>query len=454
MGKLLFLMLTITLANAQNITTVPSVIEGNLTTNGTSEGPSSTPQDLLDNFDFIVQWKYEMDEKRVPNYVITNIYEKKLPMKVSFQIYLAKIKDMNMENTTNMFTELGYEPSQIFSIDNLGLALRLFNMTFKTFYQKLSNQFHFAKESLEAVGIDPVQFSYANTFGTDEEAWKSFKQGNFSKESLQSALSAVNATLEDLFEFCKLEFIENFNNVNDEQLVGILGDNILAKETALGLWGLLNVTKEDISKIESVNALLVNFTGYLSNLKPWGVVVDSKRVAKNNEVVIREEEIKDFTNAQVTTLNSSLAVNITKESSVANSIHFFSYISNVNLSTISYDFAQNHLSNCHYFTSRNGSFYKINTSSPTVDERYINIPTDIGQEEFILGSPLLCAAKVYGLARSLESGKMTFDKFPSATSASSSVTTLSSTTINQSSKAYMLTISLALFIMCFLSKIF
>lgn len=376
-------------------------------------------EEIPKEYDFIVKIEMEIKDESLPEYAVNEIYRGIIP--INDIIDVCKIQLLTLKDTENLLKKLRYDPKKVMNVESFEAITQHLNISFGTTYKVLIDKLNGGrqvKEFLESLGFNLEEFALAYTIGDDQRSWELVKQADFSKTSLSNALLKLGKNVDDLFVACRDLLIESALISGTDAAVILKKFNVEQNKFLL-FWKLQNITRDNLWKAASFNKSLEDLRLSLKNPTMWGVLTDSKRVATNKIIIEMMQRHLWIGNIVATSISSSSALSlIPYKYKVLDNVLLVGYEEKHKLPRISYKVSKDHnLKNCQYVTIFNGTFLTENVIPSSIKNNSIEIECshELSAKELIIGSPLLCDSKVYGLARKIESNRIIFDTFFSST---------------------------------------
>ncbi|XP_057669922.1 uncharacterized protein LOC130902107 [Diorhabda carinulata] len=383
-----------------------------------------------ETFEYIIKLVFGLENEKVPSYLVNWIYENSNDVTPNDIISLYSINNWNLSTTTRVLEELGYNPHHFFSVDGLENILMELKLDFKNFYdtiffRKLGVSGIQLRNFLKNLDINTNDFSNAMTYG-EGDPLEIFKKGNFSEENFQNGLQDMDKSKEELFEACKEEILLSVSTKTTNEIITVLNKYGFNKEKALKLWNFTNINIEDVNNIVVFSDLLDEFKFNLDNITYLGIFIN-KSIAINQIVLeniknnmrlckLFAQKLSDY-NATVEIMNMPKSYNqqiVTLP--VVNRDNF-----TTNPAEISATITDLH--NCTFITVENDAPIYQKVQNIVINDLNLQVNLDLlNISKLVLGSPLICDNKVYGLAKNVEDGNVVFDTFVVEPSSGSSST--------------------------------
>lgn len=389
-------------------------------TNQVTENITASPSPLLpeENFEYIIKLVFGLENEKVPEYLVNWIYENSNDVTPSDIIALYSIGNVNLSTTTRILEELGYNPYNFFGVVGLENILMDLKLDFKNFYNTIFfNTLNVTgielRNFLQKLDINTNDFSNAMTYG-EGNPLEIFKKGNFSEGNVQNGLQDINKTKEELFEACKEEILLSVATKTTTEMITILNKYNFDNKKALQLWNFTKINIEDVNNITVFSNLLVDLKFSLDNITYLGIFIN-KSIAINEIVLDNIENhlrlCKLFAqkltknNATVEIINTPTLYN--KQIIILPTVNSNNFTNPAEISTTTTD-----LYNCTFVTVENGTFTYQQVQKVVINDLRLQISSEfLNISELILGSPLICDNKVYGLAKDIDEGNVIFDTF-------------------------------------------
>ncbi|CAH1967477.1 unnamed protein product [Acanthoscelides obtectus] len=374
----------------------------------------------ITSYDYIVKFTINMDENKVPYYIVNGIYNRfEGNVTVDDVIQLYRIRQLSLNQAKLVLNSMDVPTDTVFSGDTFETVLKDLRLDFTTFY---SNVFLLSfgtsgeplRIFLETLDIDLPAFTSSIVLGMGDPL-DVIKQGNFS--NLEPALNEIGKTPNDLYKASMNTFADAAVKLSLREFVEILKKNGLTEAKALILWNTIGIDVRDIYLNQDFNKLLLE-TNMDLRKDVVGVLIGNNSIVTDINVGIFLKEAKQISRIEAKPLNDTLELKDIKPAySSFESLAVLNFQSEHNTSYISYGMLNGKEENCTFITLRNDTIV-TEIVTPVDKKTHVEIESKMPSEYVIPGSPLVCDDKVYGLARDNghSSGIVILDNFREITS--------------------------------------
>nr|CAI5862176.1 unnamed protein product [Callosobruchus analis] len=380
--------------------------------------PSEPP---VTNYDYIVKFILNMDESKVPYYIVNGIYSNRFEGNITVDdvIDLYRIRQLSLDQAKLVLNSLDVRTSTVFSEDTFEMIMKELKLDFITFYTNVflttfGTTGEPLRRFLEILDIDLTAFTSAIVLGIGDPL-DVVKGGNFT--NLEPALKEIGKTPNDLYKASMNTFADAAIKLPLREFVTILNKNGLTEAKALSLWNTIGIDIRDIYLNQDFNKLLLE-TNMDLRKEVVGVLIGDNRIVTDINVGLFLKQAKQISRIQATTLNNTVELKDIKPAhSSFESMAVLDFQSEHNTSHISYGMLDKTVENCTFITLRNDTLVS-EIVIPVDKKTHIEIESKTASDYVIPGSPLVCDHKVYGLARESghSSGVIVLDNFREITS--------------------------------------
>lgn len=410
--KLLFL---ICLIQVNSIHSIPSEV----TTFSTTSLPASAGTTGI--YDYLVQIAFNLVEEKIPEYLVNIIYDQS-PVTTRDIVTLYRLETIDRTTTLDFLWKLNISIETVFSVDSLDKFLTELKIDFKGFYNTvIINKLNVTgiplRDLLTTLNIDTYNFSTGMAYG-DPDPYEEFKKGNYTYETLVSALEKTNKTLDDLFEACRDMFVTQALTLDSKHIVSSLGKYGFGKRKALDLWRVLGLTMENVYAVSSLKNLLDEFEKKLNNVPNLGVRTAMNGITINKKVYDTwnsDDPIQPY--AEFVSSKFRLKIIDEVDTELDNIILLRAAVLESQVEHTAYiakGIATGNIKNCQFITLDRNVIVTINVTDAVNNASYIQIPKG-NITDLVLGSPLVCNGRVYGLAREISGDEIVLDSFSGVT---------------------------------------
>nr|CAH7746647.1 unnamed protein product [Callosobruchus chinensis] len=373
------------------------------------------------NYDYIVKFILNMDESKVPYYIVNGIYSNRFEGNITVDdvIDLYRIRQLSLDQANLVLNSLDATTSTVFSEVAFEIILKELRLDFTTYYTNVFlTSFGTTGEPLrrflETLDIDLAAFTSAIVLGMGDPL-DVVKRGNFT--NLEPALKEIGKTPNDLYKASVNTFADAAVKLQLPEFVEILKKHGLTEAKALSLWNTIGIDVRDIYLNQDFNKLLLE-TNMDLRKEVVGVLIGDNRIVTDINVGLFLKQAKQISRIQATTLNDTLELKDIKPAySSFESLAMLDFQSEHNTTHISYGMLNKTVENCTFITLKNDTL--VSEEVVPIDKKtHIEIESKITSDYVIPGSPLVCDHKVYGLAREngRSSGIVVLDNFKEVTS--------------------------------------
>lgn len=390
-----------------------------VTTSSTTSSPTTT--EIIDIYDYIVLIGFNLVEDKVPEYLLNIIYNQTSAEIVTTQdiLTLYGLETVNRTTTFDFMRKLNISLELVFSLDGLDKFLTELSIDFKEFYNiVIMNNLEISGSSLKDVlttlNVDSSTFSEGIAYG-DPDPYQEFKKGNYTYETVVAALEKANKTLDDLFDACRDEFVAKALTFDSNSVLSSLGKYGFGKSKALALWRVLGLSMENVHTVPSAKKILDDFKEELNRVPNLGVRTAVNTITINKRVYDTWNDDEDLIQPYAQPVSGKFVLQIVDklDTELNNIILLRAAALDPPVSKGTYiekGTAKGDVKNCQFITLDNSSIVTIDVVNAVDNASYIHIPKG-NITNLVLGSPLVCNTKVYGLAREISGDEIVLDSF-------------------------------------------
>ncbi|XP_018569104.1 uncharacterized protein LOC108909280 [Anoplophora glabripennis] len=388
-------------------------------TDPTTSPPTAT--EILQIYDYIVEIGFNLIEDRVPEYLVNILYEQTPNVLITTDdiLTLYGLKTVDRITTLDFLRQLNISVENVFSLDGLDKFLTELRIDFKEFYNRvIINRLNITgnplRDVLIALNININNFSMGMAYG-DPDPYEEFKKGNYTYEAVVSALEKANRTLDDLFIACRDEFVTKAISIDSNGIIDSLVKYNFNKNRALNLWRILGITMEDVFRVPGFKQLLDDLKSELNKEPCLGVLTAANTITINKKVYNTWSDDEDLVQPFAESISSrSILQIVDKVDTELDNIILLKVTSlelyAADVKYIEQGKSDSDLQNCKFVTLNNESIVVSDVARAVNHASYFNIPKG-NITNLILGSPLICENKVYGLAREMSGDEIVLDSF-------------------------------------------
>lgn len=367
---------------------------------------------------YLVRISAVIDDLQVPEYLTNIIINRSSTYNIRSDDVLSLwgLKTVNISDFERILSSLNISSSSVFSLNAFESFLTELQLNFNEIYSNIVKEMAIDPSVqltfLESIGVNSFSFSFALQFS---DSFVEFKKGNFSKDLFVTALKTINITSGQLFESCRNQIINGILRKSPEDNFLILQKyGIDAKKISM-LGKTLVVDASRPNQIPVFENLLRKVLWEIDHASPLAILVRYNQVIINKRIsdMFLDKPIKivaqdlDYNNTwpvlntQNSTMPDIMLLSLEKTHSPSDPKRYATLAS-----------TKNSLENCIFFSVDNNrtKIFEI-VSSVENTGGLLKFNSSLFSSDVSMGSPLVCANKVYGLAEEVSAGVVTLKAF-------------------------------------------